>query len=72
MNTLREKNLSKNTIFPEGAIRTLQVAKFGAYHWNLQRLPKKLAIKFARTIKQEFGDAKKANLIQKQYFPKHY
>ena len=57
---------------PEGAIRTLQVAKFGAYHWNLQRLPKKLAIKFARTIKQEFGDAKKANLIQKQYFPKHY
>lgn len=58
--------------FPKKIIQTLQVAKFGAYHWNLQRLPKRLAIKFARTIKQEFGDAKKANLIQKQYFPKHY
>ena len=57
---------------PKKVIQTLQIAKFGAYHWNLQRLPKKLAIKFARTIKQEFGDAKKANLIQKQYFPEHY
>lgn len=63
---IKDYNLS------EEALATLQVAKFGAYHWNLQRLPKKLATKFARTIKQEFDDAKKSNLIQKQYFPKHY
>ena len=57
---------------PKEVLATLQVAKFGAYHWNLQRLPKKLAVKFAKTIKQEFSNAKKTNLIQKQYFPKRY
>lgn len=62
----------KNYNLPKEVLATLQVAKFGAYHWNLQRLPKKLAVEFAETIKQEFSNAKKTNLIQKQYFPKRY
>ena len=53
-------------------ISTLQVSKFGAYHWNLQRLPKSLAVKFAKTIKKEFKIAKENNLLQKEYFPKRY
>lgn len=54
------------------AIYTLQVAKFGAYHWNLQRLPKTLAVKFAKTIKAEFKTTKESGLLQKKYFPSHY
>lgn len=54
------------------AIYTLQVAKFGAYHWNLQRLPKTLAVKFAKTIKAEFKTTRESGLLQKKYFPSHY
>ena len=54
------------------AIYTLQVAKFGAYHWNLQRLPKTLAVKFAKTIKAEFKTTRESDLLQKKYFPSHY
>ena len=54
------------------AIYTLQVAKFGAYHWNLQRLPKTLAVKFAKTIKAEFKTTKESGLLQEKYFPSHY
>lgn len=62
----------KNLDLSQEVLTTLQVAKFGAYHWNLQRLPKPLAIKFARTIKKEFKLAKENNLLRKKYFPKHY
>lgn len=62
----------KNLELSKEVIYTLQVAKFGAYHWNLQRLPKQLAIKFAKTIKKEFAVAKNNNLLQKKYFPRHY
>ena len=57
---------------PAEVISTLQVAKFGAYHWNLQRLPKTLAVKFAKTIKAEFKTIKESDLLQKKYFPSHY
>lgn len=63
---IKKYDLSKDILF------NLQVAKFGAYHWNLQRLPKKLAIEFAKTIKEEFSVAQKKGLLQKEYFPKHY
>lgn len=53
-------------------LSNLQVAKFGAYHWNLQRLPKRLAIEFAETIKKEFSAAQKKGLLQKEYFPRYY
>lgn len=62
----------KNLSLPTEVISYLQVAKFGAYHWNLQRLSKPLAIKFTSTIKREFSAAKADNLLQKKYFPKHY
>ena len=51
---------------------TIQAAKFGAFHWNLQRLPKDLAKEFIITIKQEFSKADKAGLLQKKYFPTKY
>ena len=51
---------------------TIQAAKFGAFHWNLQRLPKDLAKEFIVTIKQEFSKADKAGLLQKKYFPTKY
>lgn len=51
---------------------TIQAAKFGAFHWNLQRLPKDLAQEFIVTIKQEFSKADKAGLLQKKYFPTKY
>lgn len=54
------------------AIYTLQVAKFGAYHWNLQRLPKTLAVNFAKTMKAEFKTTRESDLLQKKYFPSHY
>lgn len=62
----------KNLNLPAEVIFTLQVAKFGAYHWNLQRLPKTLAVKFAKTIKAEFKTTKESSLLQKKYFPSHY
>ena len=50
-----------------------QVAKFGAYHWNLQRLPKDLALEFLKLIKAEYAKAKKLGLLKKSYFPiKHW
>lgn len=63
---IKKYDLSKDIL------SNLQVAKFGAYHWNLQRLPKKLAIEFAETIKKEFSAAQKKGLLQKEYFPRHY
>ena len=51
---------------------TIQAAKFGAFHWNLQRLPKDLAKEFIITIKQEFSKADKAGLLQNKYFPTKY
>lgn len=62
----------RNLNLPAEVISTLQVAKFGAYHWNLQRLPKTLAVKFAKTIKAEFKTTKESGLLQKKYFPSHY
>ena len=62
----------KNLSLPTEVISNLQVAKFGAYHWNLQRLPKPLAVEFASTINQEFKVAEATNLLQKKYFPKRY
>jgi glycosyltransferase involved in cell wall biosynthesis len=50
----------------------IQVAKFGAYHWNLQRLPKDLARDFITTIKTEFSAAEEAGLLHKEFFPKKY
>lgn len=51
---------------------TIQAAKFGAFHWNLQRLPKDLAQEFIVTIKNDFAKADKAGLLQKKYFPTKY
>ena len=51
----------------------MQATKFGSYHWNLLRLPDQAIQKFLPTMRQEFLDAKKEGVLQKQYFPlKHW
>lgn len=47
----------------------MQATKFGSYHWNLLRLPNQAIQKFLPTMRQEFLDAKKEGVLQKQYFP---
>ena len=66
-----EKYLEKCDITDEVKY-TIQAAKFGAFHWNLQRLPKDLAQEFIVTIKNDFAKADKAGLLQKKYFPTKY
>lgn len=62
----------KNLDISDEVRYTIQAAKFGAYHWNLQRLPKELAQEFANTIKTEFSAAQKDGLLHREYFPKKY
>ncbi len=57
---------------PEKVSKYEQVAKFGAYHWNLIRLPKKAALSFMKEMRAEFAAAKKSGLLEKSYFPKRY
>ena len=66
-----EKYLEKCDITDEVKY-TIQAAKFGAFHWNLQRLPKDLAQEFIVTVKNDFAKADKAGLLQKKYFPTKY
>lgn len=66
-----EKYLEKCDISDEVKY-AIQAAKFGAFHWNLQRLPKDLAQEFIVTIKNDFTKADKAGLLQKKYFPTKY
>lgn len=51
---------------------TIQAAKFGAFHWNLQRLPKDLSVDFITTIKDEFSKVANEGLLHKEYFPRKY
>ena len=53
-------------------IKYCQVAKFGAYHWNLQRLRKEEWKKFARIMKKEFKKEQEDGNIERIYFPKKY
>ena len=50
----------------------VQAAKFGAFHWNLIRLPRSLAMIFALKMQQNFRAAKKAGLLQRDYWPMKY
>lgn len=53
-------------------LRCCQVAKFGAYHWNLGRLNKVLREKFARVAKREFKEAREQGYLEKSLFPRRY
>ncbi len=66
-----EKYLKKNNV-SQGILEVEQANKFGAYHWNLQRLEGQLALDFCATIKQEFKKAKRAKLLNKEVFPSKY
>lgn len=58
-----EKKISKDIYKAE------QAAKFGAYHWNFQRVSGDLAEDFLKTIKQEFRESEEKGLLQKEFFP---
>ena len=58
-----EKKISKDIYKAE------QAAKFGAYHWNFQRVSGDLAKDFLKTIKQEFRESEEKGLLQKEFFP---
>lgn len=61
-----EKKISKDIYKAE------QAAKFGAYHWNFQRVSGDLAKDFLKTIKQEFRESEEKGLLQKEFFPKKW
>lgn len=50
----------------------VQAAKFGAFHWNLIRLPRSLALIFATKMKLNFREAEVAGLLQREYWPRKY
>ena len=50
----------------------LLAAKYGAYHWNLLRLPSSAVKKFLPTMRQEFLAAKNQNLLKKSAFPQKW
>lgn len=53
----------------EDIYKAEQAAKFGAYHWNFQRVSGDLAKDFLKTIKQEFRESEEKGLLQKEFFP---
>ncbi|MBQ6414478.1 glycosyltransferase [Candidatus Saccharibacteria bacterium] len=53
-------------------LKYCQVAKFGAYHWNLLRLKRQDARRFMKTMKKEFRIKKGEGLLDRRYFPKKY
>lgn len=53
----------------EDIYKAEQAAKFGAYHWNFQRISGSLAKDFLKTIKQEFCESEEKGLLQKEFFP---
>lgn len=64
-----ETFLCERGIFPDfGA--TMNAAKFRNYHWNFQRLNKKLAKEFYQTWRQELVSASEEGLIQPADFHK--
>lgn len=56
----------------EDIYKAEQAAKFGAYHWNFQRVSGDLAKDFLKTIKQEFNESEEKGLLQKDFFPKKW
>ncbi|MBQ6393658.1 glycosyltransferase [Candidatus Saccharibacteria bacterium] len=53
-------------------LKVAQAAKYGAYHWNLLRLPNESVKKFVPVMRTEFLASKKRGLIEKRYFPLKY
>lgn len=49
-----------------------QVTKFGRYHWNLLRLKKKDAKRFARVMKKDFQEQMRRGFLKRQFFPRKY
>lgn len=64
-----ERFLRENDLLDELA-GTMEVAKFGAYHWNILRLPWRLAKQFIPKMSEEFCQADADNLIDYNMFSK--
>lgn len=57
---------------PAWLICVEKAAKFGAYHWNLQRLRSTPALEFLKSIKNEFRADASSGALKASYFPKKY
>lgn len=64
-----ERFLRENNLLDELS-GTMEVAKFGAYHWNILRLPWKLAKQFIPKMGEEFRRADEEGLIDYGMFGK--
>lgn len=62
-----ERYLRANDLYDEYA-EIMQMAKFGAYYWNIYRLAPKLRKDFVKKIKEEFLVASKDNKINESLF----
>lgn len=61
-----------DTKLPDELRYIAQASKFGAFNWNLIRLPRSLAVVFLTKMKQIFRSASRDGLIRKQYWPRKY
>ena len=59
---LKEKGLFEQL----GAI--METAKFGAYYWNMLRVPPKLLDEFLQKAKKEYTEAREQGLLFEEYF----
>lgn len=66
-----ERFLSDRHTAPE-IVYAEKAAKFGAYHWNLQRLRGNSALSFLKAIKSEFLTDAATNTLHRAYFPPKY
>ena len=60
------------TAAPQELRYIAQATKFGAFNWNLIRLPHSLAVVFLTRMKQNFRAAAQEGLLRKQYWPRKY
>ena len=62
-----EKYLKENDLFDKYG-RLMEMAKFGAYYWNIYRLAPDLRKDFVVKAKEEFSEASKNRLLDKTLF----
>lgn len=61
-----EKFLKERKLFDQlGPI--MEIAKFGAYHWNINRLSPKLLPGFLKKVKEEYSEARAQDLLVEEY-----
>ena len=62
-----ENYLKKNDLYSTFG-ELMQMAKFGAYYWNIYQLKPSLRYDFIETTKEEFSQAKKDGMLEESLF----